>query len=173
MDSTRGELIEEKLCELTAIIGCPVQIISDHGSDLDSCIELFTTRYPDVVYTYDVTHAMALLLKHELATSEKYQSFIKKCSHCRHQLQQTELSFLSPPSQRSQCRYFNVDKLIDWAQKLLNCPIETLFKLAQTDEPEILNQILITKFGWLKDYQEEIFIWGQMVLMTRKSGNST
>lgn len=48
---------------------------------------------------------------------------------------------------RSQCRYFNVEKLIDWAQKLLNCPIETLFKLAQTDKPEILNQILITKFG--------------------------
>lgn len=167
MDSTRGELIEEKLCELTAIIGCPVQIISDHGSDLEKGIKLFTIRYPDVIYTYDVTHAMALLLKHELATSEKYQSFIQKCSQCRHQLQQTELSFLSPPSQRSQCRYFNVDKLIGWAQKLLNCPIETLFKLAQTDEPEILNQILITKFGWLKDYQEEIFIWGQMVMMTR------
>ncbi|XHR81509.1 MAG: hypothetical protein ACFKPT_25385 [Gloeotrichia echinulata GP01] len=49
----------------------------------------------------------------------------------------------------------------------MNCPIETLFKLAQTDEPEIFNQILIRKFGWLKDYQEEIFIWGQMVLMTR------
>jgi hypothetical protein len=167
MDSTKGELIEQKLCELSDVVGFPIQIISDHGSDLEKGIKLYTTKYPDIVYSYDVTHAMALLLKHELATSEKYQSFIQKCSQCRHQLQQTELSFLSPPSQRSQCRYFNVDKLIGWAQKLLNCPIETLFKLAQTDEPEILNQILITKFGWLKDYQEEIFIWGQMVMMTR------
>jgi len=167
MDSTRGEFIEEKLCELANVVGCPVQIISDHGSDIEKGIKLFIQKYTSVIYTYDVTHAMALLLKHELETSEKYQSFIQKCSQCRHQLQQTELSFLSPPSQRSQCRYFNVEKLIDWAQKLLNCPIETLFKLAQTDEPEILNKILITKFGWLKDYQEEIFIWGQMVLMTR------
>ena len=101
------------------------------------------------------------------ANSEKYQSFIQKCSQCRHQLQQTELSFISPPSQRSQCRYFNVEKLIDWAQKLLNCPIETLFKLAPTSDPEILNQILITKFGWLRHYQEEILIWGQMIMMTR------
>ncbi|MHC5863285.1 hypothetical protein, partial [Nostoc sp.] len=154
-------------CELANVVGCPVQIISDHGSDIEKGIKLFIQKYTSVIYTYDVTHAMALLLKHELETSEKYQSFIQKCSQCRHQLQQTELSFLSPPSQRSQCRYFNVEKLIDWAQKLLNCPIETLFKLAQTDEPEILNKILITKFGWLKDYQEEIFIWGQMVLMTR------
>lgn len=167
MDSTRGELIEKKLCELTTIVGCPVQIIADHGSDLEKGIKLYTQRYPTVVYTYDVTHAMALLLKHQLATSEKYQSFIQKCSQCRHQLQQTELSFISPPSQRSQCRYFNVEKLINWAQKLLNCPIETLFKLAPTDDPEIFNQKLIIKLGWLKDYQEEILIWSQMVMMTR------
>lgn len=167
MDSTRGELIDQKLCELADMLGYPVQIISDHGSDLEKGIKLFTTRYPSIIYTYDVTHAMALLLKHELATSEKYQSFIQKCSQCRHQLQQTELSFISPPSQRSQCRYFNVEKLIDWAQKLLNCPIETLFKLAPMSDPEILNQKLIMKFGWLKDYQEEISIWGQMVMMTR------
>lgn len=167
MDSTRGELIEQKLCELTTIVGCPVQIIADHGSDLEKGIKLYTQRYPTVVYTYDVTHAMALLLKHELGKSERYQSFIQKCNQCRHQLQQTELSFISPPSQRSQCRYFNIEKLINWAEKLLNCPIETLFKLAPNSDPEILNQKLIIKFGWLKHYQEDIWIWGQMVMMTR------
>ncbi len=65
MDSTRGELIEQKLCELADMVGYPVQIISDHGSDIEKGIKLFTIKYPDVVYTYDVTHAMALLLKHE------------------------------------------------------------------------------------------------------------
>ncbi|UKO96065.1 hypothetical protein [Nostoc sp. UHCC 0870] len=167
MDSTRGELIEQKLCELTTKVGCPVQIIADHGSDIEKGIKLYIQKYPDVVYTYDVTHAMALLLKHELANSEKYQSFIQKCNQCRHQLQQTELAFISPPSQRSQCRYFNVEKLINWAEKLLKCPIETLLKLAETSDPDIFNQKLIMKFGWLKDYQEDIRIWSQMVMMTR------
>lgn len=167
MDSTRGELIEQKLCELTDIVGCPIQIIADHGSDLEKGIKLYSSKYPAVIYTYDVTHAMALLLKHELAASEKYQSFIQKCNQCRHQLQQTELSFLSPPSQRSGCRYFNVEKLIDWAQKLLNCPIDTLLKLVPNSEKEILNQKLTMKFGWLRDYLEAIYLWGQMVLMTR------
>lgn len=167
MESTRGELIEQKLCELTDTVGCPVQIIADHGNDLERGIKLYSSKYPSVIYTYDVTHAMALLLKHELATSEKYQSFIQKCHQCRHQLQQTELSFISPPSQRSRCRYFNVEKLIDWAQKLLNCPIDTLLKLVPTIDPESLNQKLIMKFGWLRDYQAEIAIWGQMVHLTR------
>ncbi len=167
MDSTRGELIEQKLCELTDIVGCPIQIIADHGSDLEKGIKLYSSKYPSVIYTYDVTHAMALLLKHELAASEKYQSFIQKCNQCRHQLQQTELSFLSPPSQRSGCCYFNVEKLIDWAQKLLNCPIDTLLKLVPNSEKEILNQKFTMKFGWLRDYLEAIYLWGQMVLMTR------
>jgi len=167
MESTIGELIEQKLSELTNIVGCPIQIISDHGSDLEKGIKLYIEKFTSIIYTYDVTHGMALLLKHQLATSEKYQSFIQKCNQCRQQLQQTELSFISPPSQRSQCRYFNVDKLINWAQKLLNCSIETLFKLAPTSDPKIFNQKLIMKFGWLKDYREEILIWGQMVMMTR------
>jgi hypothetical protein len=165
------------------MVGCPVQIISDHGSDLEKGIKLYIQKFTSVIYTYDVTHAMALILKHELATSEKYQSFIQKCNQCRHQLQQTELSFISPPSQRSQCRflqswagrkptpptlrYFNVEKLINWAQTLLNCPIDTLFELSSNSDQEALNQILIMKFGWLGEYIEDISIWGQMVLMTR------
>jgi hypothetical protein len=150
------------------MVGCPVQIISDHGSDLEKGIKLYIQKFTSVIYTYDVTHAMALILKHELATSEKYQSFIQKCNQCRHQLQQTELSFISPPSQRSQCRflqswagrkptpptlrYFNVEKLINWAQTLLNCPIDTLFELSSNSDQEALNQILIMKFGWLGEY---------------------
>jgi hypothetical protein len=30
--------------------------------------------------THDVTHAMALILKHELFANEKYQSFLKDCN---------------------------------------------------------------------------------------------
>ncbi|VEP16493.1 hypothetical protein H1P_4560003 [Hyella patelloides LEGE 07179] len=37
-------------------------------------------------------------------------------------MQQTELAFLAPPSQRAQCRYFNAERLVNWAINLLNCP---------------------------------------------------
>lgn len=33
MDSTKGELIEQKLEQLTQTVGSPIQIVADHGSD--------------------------------------------------------------------------------------------------------------------------------------------
>jgi hypothetical protein len=168
MSSTRGELIEQKLMEITKKVGCPIQIIADHGSDLQKGIKLYQQNYPDVIYTYDVTHAMALLLKHELTVSEKYQSFMQQCSRCRKQLQQTELSFLSPPSQRSQCRYFNVEKLLDWAENLLKAPLDIVADLVPTLESELLNSKLKLELGWLANYQDELSSWSQMVQMTRR-----
>ncbi|PHM07785.1 hypothetical protein [Nostoc sp. 'Peltigera malacea cyanobiont' DB3992] len=167
MRSTKGELIEQKLTEITLKFGRPKQIIADRGSDLRRGIKLYKQNHPDVIDTYDVTHAMALLLKHELTDSEKYQSFIQQCSQCRRQLQQTELSFLAPPSQRSQCRYFNVEKLLEWAENLLNSPLDVLSNLVPNIEPELLKTKLTDKFGWLASYQDSLRDWSQMVQMTR------
>lgn len=167
MYSTKGELIEQKLTELSNKVGYPLQIVSDHGCDLERGIRLYKQKHPDVIYTYDVTHAMALFIKYELESSDKYQSFRVECNQCRRKLQQTELAFLSPPSQRSLCRYFNIENLIDWAQNVLNSPIETIIELAPNIEPAILNEKLKEKFGWLNNYQDEILIWNQMVTTTR------
>ncbi|MCC5649848.1 hypothetical protein LC609_08340 [Nostoc sp. XA013] len=65
---------------------------ADHGGDVQKGIKLYKQNHPEVIYTYDVTHAMALLLKHELVTDEKYQSFVQQCHRCRQQLQQTNRS---------------------------------------------------------------------------------
>lgn len=110
---------------------------------------------------------MALLLKSELASSEKYQAFLQQCNQSRQQLQQTEISFLSPPSQRSQCRYFNIEKLLDWAQKLLNSSLDTIVNLVPKIDPKIVQQKLQSKLGWLIDYQKELEVWSQMVRWTR------
>ncbi len=167
MRSTKGELIEQKLTEITQKFGRPKQIIADRGSDIQRGIKLYKSQFPDVIYTYDVTHAMALFLKHELRNCEKYQSFIQQCSQCRKQLQQTELSFLSPPAQRSQCRYFNVEKLLDWAFSILNSPLDTLTYLVPSIEPDVLHSKLKEKFAWLAAYQNSLKNWSQMVQITR------
>ena len=111
MNSTKGELITDKLEKISERVGIPVQIVADHGSDLARGIKLYQENHPDLIYTHDVTHAMALLLKYQLDSDDRYQSFIKECNICRQKLQQTDLSFLAPPAQRSQCRYFNVERL--------------------------------------------------------------
>ncbi|MFM7907949.1 MAG: hypothetical protein ACKPA9_23155 [Microcystis sp.] len=167
MDSTKGEIILSKLDKITERVGVPVQIVADHGSDLARGIKLYQENYPEVIYTHDVTHAMALLLKYRLDADDRYQSFIQKCSICRQRLQQTELSFLSPPAQRSQCRYFNVERLTNWGINLLNSPEETLIKLMPDIEPSLIYPKIIEKLGWLVDYEADLIYWNQMVTMTR------
>lgn len=167
MDSTTGENIKKKLDEISLRVGKPIQIVADHGSDLARGIKLYKQENEDLIYTHDVTHAMALLLKHELNSDERYQSFIQKCHICRQQLQQTELSFLSPPTQRSQCRYFNVERLTEWGLKLLNSPADTLVRLVKNSDPEVINKKLVDKLGWLVDYQSELIRWHQMTVLTR------
>jgi hypothetical protein len=167
MDSTKGEIILSKLDKITEKVGVPVQIVADHGSDLARGIKLYQQNHQDVIYTHDVTHAMALLLKYQLDSNDRYQSFLQKCHTCRQRLQQTELSFLSPPAQRSQCRYFNVERLTDWAIKLLNSSAETLIKLVPDRSPCLIYSKIIEKLGWLADYQADLIHWNQMVTMTR------
>jgi hypothetical protein len=110
---------------------------------------------------------MALILKKELFIDEKYQSFLKHCHQVRQELQQTELSFLSPPAQRSQCRYFNVEKLVNWAINLLESSWEVLIKLVPNIERDLLFQKLVDKLGWLVEYKSELERWSFMVKMTR------
>lgn len=167
MDSTKGEIIKQKLDEITLRVGIPVQIVADHGSDLARGIKLYKQEYEDLIYTHDVTHGMALLLKYELNNDDKYQSFIKECNLCRQQLQQTDLSFLSPPVQRSQCRYFNIERLTHWGLKILNYPLETLFELFPNIEPIVIENKFIEKLGWLLAYQSELIRWNEMTVLTR------
>ncbi|MGJ5633185.1 hypothetical protein [Nostoc sp. CALU 1950] len=167
MGSTKGEMILHQLNKITERVGVPVQIVADHSNDLARGIKLYKENYPGIIYTHDVTHAMALLLKYRLDADDRYQSFMQKCNTCRQRLQQTELSFLSPPSQRSQCRYFNVERLTNWAIKLLNSPAETLIKLMPDIEHKLIYPKIIEKLGWLADYEADLIHWNQMVAMTR------
>lgn len=167
MDSTRGEIIQEKLEQVSQKVGVPVQIVADNSSDLARGIRLYQENHPEMIYTHDVTHAMALVLKYQLKSDDRYQSFIKKCHICRQRLQQTDLSFLSPPAQRSQCRYFNIERLTNWGIKLLNSSSETLIKLTSNIEPTLIYRKIIEKLGWLVDYEADLIQWNQMVTMTR------
>ena len=123
------EFIQEQLERLSNQVGIPQQILGDYGSHLKKGIQLYQINHPEVIYTYDVTHAMSNLLKHQLSQDKSYQYFLKSCHECRLKLQQTELTFLAPPSQRSQCRYFNVERLVNWGKQLLKAPLEVIIEL--------------------------------------------
>jgi hypothetical protein len=115
LDRTVGTVILEKLNNLAQRVGTPIQIVSDRGSDIKKGIDLYLENNPATIATYDITHKMANLLKQELSEDRKFQEFFKECSLTRQRVQQTDLCFLSPPTQRAKSRYHNLDILISWA----------------------------------------------------------
>jgi hypothetical protein len=115
LDTTVGRIILEKLNNLAKRVGTPIQIVSDRGSDIKKGIDLYLENNLQTIATYDITHKMANLLKQELSEDGKFQEFFKECSLTRQRVQQTDLCFLSPPTQRAKSRYHNLDILISWA----------------------------------------------------------
>lgn len=118
MSSTQGVYIQQQIEQVSRQVGCPLQIISDHGSDVKKGIELYLQEHPGVIYTYDVTHQTARFLKAQLAANQAYQKFAQHCTRTRQQLQQSPLSFLMPPVQRAKSRYLNVESLFSWAEQI-------------------------------------------------------
>ncbi|NJN11694.1 MAG: hypothetical protein HC836_30875 [Richelia sp. RM2_1_2] len=167
MNSTRGEFIEKALDRVSEKVGVPIQIVADNSSDLARGIKLYSQKYPNLIYTHDVTHGMALLLKYQLDSNDRYQSFIKRCTITRQRLQQTELYFLAPPAQRSQCRYFNIERLTDWGINLLNSSTETLMELLPNVDDSVILPKIKDKLGWLANFQSDLMHWSQMASLTR------
>ena len=119
MERSTGDMINNKLISLSKRVGVPVQILSDHGSDLKNGTEKYLEENSNVIYTYDITHKMASLLKKELENEESYNEFVNHISTSLKQIQQTELYFLIPPKQRVKARYLNIDKYVKWALRIL------------------------------------------------------
>ena len=114
-----GEAIAACLEGLSARIGVPKQIVSDQGSDIKKGIQAYQAKHPEVIYTPDLSHKIACIVKPLLSNDEIYQRFNAQCNQTKSLIQQTELNFLKPPTQRSKARYHHIAARIEWAQKVL------------------------------------------------------
>jgi len=116
---SNGENIADCLEKLSARIGVPKQIVSDQGSDIKNGIQRYQAQHPEVIYTPDLSHKIACLVKPLLNNDEVFQRFNTQCNQTKSAIQQTELNFLKPPTQRSKARYHHIAPRIEWAQKVL------------------------------------------------------
>jgi hypothetical protein len=114
-----GLWVEAVLHQVTTRTGKPVQIVSDHGSDVRKGIALFCQQAPSVVATYDISHAVAIQLKAHWRDDPHWQAFSKQAGTTLSAYQQTDLAFLLPPRQRTKARYMAVEAQIEWAQRLI------------------------------------------------------
>ena len=80
-----GETVAAHLGTLSKRLGVPVQVVSDHGSDVLAGIRSWKRNQQDpqrVVETHDITHGLALLLKNQLEPDPRWASFVQACQTC-------------------------------------------------------------------------------------------
>jgi len=160
-----GKTVSGHLSTVSKRLGVPVQIVSDHGSDVVAGIRLFRQKSRDhahVVETYDVTHGLAILLKNQLEPEQRWASFVKACQSTRQQLQQTAGSFLQPPAWRSKARFLNLESHLVWANDMVAVlaggVAANLAEHLGRSEAET-KQWLEEKLGWLRAYEDEVRVW--------------
>ena len=166
---SNGEIVYQQLEEAIARTGVPRQIVGDEGSDLKKGIGQFCQEHADTIFTYDIKHKTAAVLKHELEDDEAWKKFAGLAVRTKQQVQQTSLSFLAPRNQRSKARYMNVDILIDWGQDILhflatyhqraaeNCEHGSVHDNAD-EWPQIMEKV-----GWIQEFRAQLKEWGALL----------
>jgi len=170
MASSTGELMNTQLRALVLRVGVPLQIVTDHGSDLAKGIRLLRATFPQIIDTYDISHKLACLLKGELAADPRWQAFLAGCAQARPRLQQTQGSFLMPPEVRVKARYMNLDRQVDWARK-------RLADLDAADDPNWAKRLGVPaaearawveeRIGWLRTFRADVQLYGDMMRVVR------
>ncbi len=160
-----GDVVADRFEKLAQRVGDPQQIVCDHGSDLAKGIRLFQANHPMVVDTYDVTHKLACLVKRVLEPAARWTEFLRGCTACLLQLQQSVGAFLLPATARSRSRYLNVGPSIAWAQRmvtLLESPdLTEVAVLLKKNEAET-RSFLEEKVGWLREFRADVAYYDRL-----------
>ena len=156
---SNGEIVFQQLTQTVEKTGPPREIIGDHGTDIKSGIERFCQDHEQTCYIYDIKHKGAAILKRELKDDPHWSEFIQLAAQTSKRVQQTPLSALAPPNQRSKARYMNVDKLVKWGQEKL-CYLD-LLKSAPDDR--FPPQQVDDKLGWLNEYRDHLTEWQDLI----------
>jgi hypothetical protein len=156
---SNGKVVYRQLKAAVTKTGVPRAIISDNGSDLHCGIDFFRHKYRATVWSYDIKHKTACLLKHALERDASWRPFVEQAHRFKQQVSLTALAGLSPPQQRSKARYMNVDVLTDWAEKHLRfLDSRKAIRAAGLKPAEVE-----AKLGWLRKFAPQMRRWGEML----------
>jgi len=155
-ESSTGKVVWEQLEKTALKTGVPRAIVSDYGSDLKLGIEMFCADQDHCVSLYDIKHKTACLLKAQLSKDESWKLFTEQAAQTKNQLQQTVLSHLKPPNQRSKARYMNIEILLNWGS-------ETLEIMNNNEDSTEAEEKQYAKLGWLNDHSDKLEEWDELL----------
>ena len=114
------QVVFEQLKSTAKINGVPRAILGDHGSDLYGGVTLFCQSNHGTISLDDMTHQAATRLKARMKKDARWISFCSQAGQTKVKVQQVDLAFLVPPSQRSKARYMNLASLLRWGTAILS-----------------------------------------------------
>lgn len=159
------QVVFEQLESTAKITGVPRAILGDHGGDLHGGVKLFSESHPETTSLYDMTHKAATLLKSRLNKDTRWISFCSQAGQTKVKVQQTELAFLMPPSQRSKARYMNLASLLRWGRAILSVLDERPETVLRHATAERLEE----KYGWLREFRRDLALWSEYQVLLEES----
>jgi hypothetical protein len=156
-ESWTGPDVKDVLEQATERTGVPRAIVTDHGSDLYSGVQLFQAIHPETAELYDVKHKAACLLKQRLKKEPRWKEFQTKIGQTRCAVQQTELAFLVPPSPKAKARFMNLEPQLAWAEEVLKVLRDPPARVQEWARRERMQE----KLGWLEDYAASVTEWSE------------
>jgi len=113
--SWTGDKISEQLTEVLSQRGLTVKyIVSDEGNNL-----IRGARLLKLPHLADISHLVATCLKKTFSKQKDYMEFSTAVNKCQAKLAMGRHSYLRPPKQRVKARFMNQQKVVDWAETLL------------------------------------------------------
>jgi hypothetical protein len=141
--------------QLAERCGPPRAVLCDGAVELRDGAESLTKGRFDTIVVQDFKHKSAIFLKSLLEKSPRFAEFNTAMGKTRSAIQQTEMSHLTPPSQKPKARFMNLGPTLEWASA-----ISWLFDHPEAESRRgIAPERLEEKLGWLRSFAPELAAW--------------
>ena len=158
-DDVRGEY--KKLAKR---IGAPRFLVTDGAAELRQSADIFEETGKPFTLLGDLKHVAANIFEKQIGNSPEFKDFLSCVGKTRNAIQQTELSHLVPPPQKSKSRFMNLGPILCWANMVS-------YHLSNSDSDarkNITAQRMNEKLGWLRKFRSHLESWQrcQQVMQT-------
>jgi len=158
MEQSNQYLVDAELEKATQRTTAPRLIVSDQGPDLVKGIELFQQRHANTVAVGDIAHHGANVLENRWERDPRWKEFLQRLAQTNQQIRQTADAWLLSPTLRNKARFMNVGPLLRFGCRVL--------RLLQREKP---NEQAQQRYGWLRDYEEDLARWLEQYDMVEKT----
>ena len=139
----KGDTICNQIQEINEKVGEITYVVADGGNSIKKALDS-----AGIPHVYDLTHYIAMLLKHIYSGDKLFEEYSRKISCMRGSHCLSKIAHTVPPALRSHSRFMNLKPISDWGMEVLNL-------LDQNDQESFGKEIEALK--WVDDYRSFIY----------------